>query len=70
MNRYYMGLLRSSIIFVAGYFTLNVLTEEHAKKLNDIPIIGPTIEPQIQLLLENNKPMLLLLVICLIEFIL
>ena len=70
MNRYYMGLLRASIIFVVGYFTLNVLTKEHAKKLIDIPIIGPTIEPQIQTLLKNNKPMLLLLVICLIEFIL
>ena len=37
-----MGLLRASIIFVAGYFTLNVLNQEHAKKLKDIPIFGPT----------------------------
>jgi hypothetical protein len=65
-----MGLLRSSIIFVAGYFTINMLNKEHAKKLNDIPIFGPTIEQQVQKLLKENKPMLLLFVICLIEFIL
>jgi|TARA_B110000285_G_C14525802_1_gene338634 hypothetical protein len=65
-----MGLLRSSIIFVAGYFTINMLNKEHAKKLNDIPILGPTIEQQVQKLLKENKPMLLLFVICLIEFIL
>ena len=65
-----MGLLRASIIFVAGYFTINVLNKDHAKKLKDIPILGPTIEPNIQTLLKNNKPLLLLIVICLIEFIL
>ena len=65
-----MGLLRASLVFVVGYFTLNILTEEHTKKLNDIPIFGPTIEPQIQKLLKENKAMLLLLVLVLIEFIL
>ena len=65
-----MGLLRSSIIFVVGYFTINMLNKDHARKLNDIPILGPTIEPQIQKLLKNNKSMLLLIIICLIEFIL
>ena len=47
-----------------------MLNKEHAKKLNDIPILGPTIEQQVQKLLKENKPMLLLFVICLIEFIL
>lgn len=70
MNKYYMGLLRASIIFVAGYFTLNILNKEHARKLKDIPIFGPTLEPQVQKLLKDNKPMLLLFIICLIEFIL
>jgi hypothetical protein len=65
-----MGLLRASIVFVAGYFTINILTEEQAKKINDIPIIGPSIEPQVQQLLKKNKAMLLLIVICLLEFIL
>lgn len=65
-----MGLLRASIIFVAGYFTLNIMNKEHAQKIKDIPIFGSTIEPQVQKLLENNKPMLLLFVICFIEFIL
>ena len=70
MNKYYMGLLRASIIFVTGYFTLNVLNKEHAKKIQDIPIVGPSIEPPVQKLLRDNKPMLLLLIICLVEFIL
>jgi|TARA_X000000950_G_scaffold287445_1_gene399723 hypothetical protein len=65
-----MGLLRASLVFVVGYFTLNILTEEHTKKLNDIPIFGPTIEPQIQKLLKENKATLLLLVLVLVEFIL
>ena len=70
MNKYYMGLLRASIIFVAGYFTLNILNKEHARKIQDIPIFGPSIEPPVQKLLKDNKPMLLLTIICLIEFIL
>jgi hypothetical protein len=65
-----MGLLRASLVFVAGYFTLNILTEEHTKKLKEIPIFGHTIEPQVQKLLKENKAMLLLLVLVLIEFIL
>lgn len=65
-----MGLLRAAIIFVAGYFTINVLKPEQVKKLADIPMFGPTIEPQAQTLLKENKAMLLLIVICLIEFIL
>ena len=65
-----MGLLKASIIFVVGYFTINTLNAQHAKKIKDIPILGPTIEPQVQLLLKNNKPMLLLFIICLVEFIL
>jgi hypothetical protein len=65
-----MGLLRASIIFVAGYFTLNIMNKEHAKKIKEIPIFGNIIEPQVQKLLENNKPMLLLFIICFIEFIL
>ena len=65
-----MGLLRASLVFVAGYFTLNILTEEHTKKLREIPIFGPTIEPQVQTLLKENKAMLLLLVLVIIEFIL
>jgi hypothetical protein len=65
-----MGLLRASIIFIVGYFTINTLNKEHAKKLKDIPIFGGTIEHQVQKLLLNNKPMLLLFVICIVEFIL
>ena len=65
-----MGLLRASIVFVIGYFTLNVLTKEHAKKIQDLPIFGPVLEPQIQALLRENKAMLLLLVLVLVEFIL
>ena len=65
-----MGLLRAAIFFVIGYFTLNILKKEHAEKLKEIPIVGPTIEVEVQKLLKDNKPMLLLLVICLIEFIL
>jgi hypothetical protein len=65
-----MGLLRASLVFVVGYFTLNILTEEHVKKLDEVPIIGSTIEPQIQNLLKDNKATLLLLVLVLVEFIL
>ncbi len=65
-----MGLLRASLVFVIGYFTLNILTEEHTKKIRDLPIFGPTIEPQVQKLLKENKAMLLLLVLVLVEFIL
>ena len=65
-----MGLLRASIIFVVGYFTINVLNKEKARAINDIPIFGPLIEPQVQKMLKENKPMLLLFIICLIEFIL
>jgi hypothetical protein len=65
-----MGLLRASIVFVIGYFTLNVLTEEHTKKIQDLPIFGPTLEPQVQKLLKENKAMLLLMVLVLVEFIL
>ncbi len=65
-----MGLLRASFVFVIGYFTLNILTEEHTKKLIEVPIFGPTIEPIFQKLLKENKAMLLLIVLVLVEFIL
>ena len=65
-----MGLLRASIVFVVGYLVINVLNNEHVKKIKDIPIIGEMIEPNLQTLVKKNKALLVLLSICLIELIL
>ena len=65
-----MGLLRASIVFIVGYLVINVLNNEHVKKVKTIPIFGDMLEPIIQTLVKKNKPLLVLIFICLIELIL
>tara|TARA_B110000967_G_C18416376_1_gene331734 strand:+ start:79 stop:294 length:216 start_codon:yes stop_codon:yes gene_type:complete len=71
-----MGLLRASLIFVIGNFSISLMQKKHLEKLNikQIPIIGIFLEPLIGDALHNiiktNQAMALLIIITFIEFIL
>ena len=65
-----MGLLRGSLIFIIGNFTISLLQSKHIDKVNTIPIIGYMFGKSIKKIILNNKSMAILLIITLIEFIL
>ena len=64
-----MGLLRASLIFVIGTFSISLL-KTHLKKIDEIPIVGPMFGDDIKKYIKKNKEMALLVIICLIELIL
>ena len=64
-----MGLLKASIILIAGTFILSVL-EHKIEIIDHIPILGSIYGPKIKKLVKKNKPMMLLVGIILVEFIL
>ena len=63
-----MGLLRASIIFVCGNFTISIM-KNHLDKVKTVPIIGNVFGNEIIKFTKKNQLMFLLLVITLIEFI-
>jgi hypothetical protein len=65
-----MGLLRASLIFVIGNFTIRLLQSKHIDKVHTVPIIGPMFGQTIKKIILDNKTMALLIFITLVEFIL
>ena len=65
-----MGLLRASLVFVIGNFSISLMHPKHINKINEIPIIGNLVGSEIQKLILENKHMTLLIIITLVEFIL
>jgi hypothetical protein len=66
-----MGLLKASIIMVAGLFILSLL--ENNNNINmvcNIPIIGSLYGENIKKYIKKHNCMVLLISICVIEFIL
>ena len=67
-----MGLLRASLIFVIGNFTISLMQKKHIDTIpfDKLPIFGNELKTYINHLVLNNRPMALLIIITLIEFIL
>ena len=65
-----MGLLRASLVFIIGNFSISLMQSKHIDKINEIPIIGQLFGSEIKKLILENKPMALLIIITLVEFIL
>ena len=66
-----MGLLKASIIMIAGLFILSLL--ENNNNINmvfNIPIFGSLYGENIKKYIKKQKSMVLLIYICVIEFIL
>ena len=64
-----MGLLRASLIFILGNFSISVI-DKHLNKVHQIPVLGPFFGDEIKKKIIENKQMVLLIIITLIEFIL
>jgi len=65
-----MGLLRASLVFIIGNFSISLMYPKYINKINEIPIIGNLVGYEIQKLILENKHMTLLIIITLVEFIL
>ena len=65
-----MGLLRASLVFIIGNFSISLMQPKHINKINEMPIIGKLIGDEIKKLILENKHMSLLIIITLVEFIL
>lgn len=71
-----MGLLKASLIFVIGNFSISLMQKKHLDNVNvkEIPLVGIFLEPiigdSLHNLVLNNKAMVLLIIITIIEFIL
>ena len=65
-----MGLLRASLIFIIGNFTISLMKKEYIKRIDEIPIIGHLFGKEIQKLIINNNLYALLFIITLVELIL
>jgi len=67
-----MGLLRASLIFVIGNFTISLMQKKHIDTIpfDRVPLLGKELKTYINHLILNNKHMALLIVITLLEFIL
>ena len=67
-----MGLLKASLIFVIGNFSISLMQKKHIETIpfDKLPIFGEELKKYINHLVLNNKHMALLLIISLIEFIL
>jgi len=64
-----MGLLRASLIFIIGNFSISVI-DKHLNKVHQIPVLGPLFGDEIKKKMIENKQMVLLIILTLIEFIL
>jgi hypothetical protein len=65
-----MGLLRASLIFIIGNFTISLMKKEYIKRIDEIPIIGHLFGKEIQKIIINNNLYALLFIITLVELIL
>ena len=65
-----MGLLRASLIFIIGNFTISLMKKEYIKRIDEIPIIGHLFGKEIQTIIINNNLYALLFIITLVELIL
>jgi hypothetical protein len=67
-----MGLLRASLVFVIGNFSISLMQKKHIDTIpfDKLPIFGDELKKYINHLVLNNKHMALLIIITLIEFIL
>ena len=65
-----MGLLRASLVFIIGNFSISLMKEDYIKQIDDIPIIGNLCGKEIQKLIIDNKSMALLIILTLVELIL
>ncbi len=65
-----MGLLRASLIFIIGNFTISLMKKEYIKRIDEIPIIGHLFGKEIQKLIIENNLYALLFIITLVELIL
>ena len=65
-----MGLLKASLIFIIGNFTISLMKEDYIKRIDDVPIIGHLFGKDIQKLIIKNKSMALLIILTLVELIL
>jgi hypothetical protein len=65
-----MGLLKASLIFIIGNFTISLMKEDYIKRIDDVPIIGNLFGKDIQKLIIKNKSMALLIILTLVELIL
>lgn len=64
-----MGLFRAAILFVIGNFFISIL-DKHLDKIKEIPVIGPTIGEDIKIFINNNRPLAVVIVLSMVEFIL
>jgi hypothetical protein len=67
-----MGLLKASLIFVIGNFSISLMQQKHIETIpfDKLPMFGEELKKYSNHLVLNNKPMALLIIISLIEFIL
>ena len=65
-----MGLLRASLVFIIGNFTISLMKKEYIKKIDDIPLIGNLFGKEIQKLILDNNLYALLFIITIVELIL
>lgn len=65
-----MGLLRASLVFIIGNFSISLMKKEYIKKIDDIPLIGHLFGKEIQKLILDNNLYALLFIITIVELIL
>lgn len=66
-----MGLLRASLVFIIGNFSLSIMNNDnYLKKIKEIPVVGDFFGDNIIKIITNNKTMTLLIILTFIEFIL
>ena len=65
-----MGLLRASLVFIIGNFTISLMKEDYIKQIDYVPIVGGIFGKEIQKIIINNKSMALLIILTMVELIL
>ena len=63
-----MGLLRASIIFIIGNFSISI-PDNHLDLIDKIPVVGQIFGENMKKFVKENKTMALLIIITLFEFI-
>ena len=64
-----MGLLRASLIFIIGNFTMSLI-EKRLNFIDDVPVLGQFFGKEIKDKIYENKSFSLLLILTIVEFIL
>ncbi len=63
-----MGLLRASIIFIVGNFTISIINN-HIEQIKTIPIVGTIFGDEVIKFIKKNQLMALLISLTIVEFI-